>query len=85
MKNIFWKLVGLSLIIPFCASCNFNNDGKLKIVTTIFPEYDWVMNILGEKKDSANVTLLLDSGIDLHSYQPTPKDIVTISNCDLFI
>ena len=85
MKCKFWKLFGLSLIVPFCASCNFSNDGKLKIVTTIFPEYDWVMNILGEKKDSANVTLLLDSGIDLHSYQPTPKDIITISKCDLFI
>ena len=85
MKNTFWKLFGLSLIIPFCASCNFNNDGKIKIVTTIFPEYDWVMNILGDKKDDANVALLLDSGIDLHSYQPTPKDIITISKCDLFI
>lgn len=86
MKNIFWKLFGLSLIVPFFTSCNVNNnDGKMNIVTTIFPEYDWVMNILGEKKDAAEVTLLLDNGIDLHSYQPTPKDIVTISKCDLFI
>lgn len=85
MKNKFWKLIGLSLIVPFCASCNFANDGKIKIVTTIFPEYDWVMSILGDKQDTANVTLLLDSGIDLHSYQPTPKDIITISNCDLFV
>ena len=43
------------------------------------------MNVLGDKKDNANVTLLLDNGIDLHSYQPTPKDIITISSCDLFI
>ena len=85
MKNKIWKLIGLSLIVPFCASCNFNNDGKIKIVTTIFPEYDWVMNVLGDKKDAANVTLLLDNGIDLHSYQPTPKDIINISRCDLFI
>lgn len=75
-----------SLIVPFCASCNTTGSGdKMSIVTTIFPEYDWVMNILGEKKDNADVTLLLDNGIDLHSYQPTPKDIVTISKCDLFI
>ena len=89
MKKKSLRLLGLtiaSLIIPFCASCNMNNnDGKMKIVATIFPEYDWVMNILGDKKDAADVTLLLDSGIDLHSYQPTPKDIVTISKCDLFI
>ena len=89
MKNKNMKLIGLalaSLMVPFCVSCNANKDNdKLNIVTTIFPEYDWVMNILGEKKDNANVTLLLDNGVDLHSYQPTPKDIVTISKCDLFI
>ena len=89
MKYKFSKIMGLalsSLIIPFCASCNTTGSGdKMSIVTTIFPEYDWVMNILGEKKDNADVTLLLDNGIDLHSYQPTPKDIVTISKCDLFI
>lgn len=89
MKNKYLRLLSfsiVSLIIPFCASCNQNtNDAKMNIVTTIFPEYDWVMNILGEKKDNANVTLLLDSGVDLHSYQPTPKDIVTVSKCDLFI
>ena len=88
MKNKIWKLASLaiaSLLIPFCSSCDFNNDGKMKIVTTIFPEYDWVMNVLGDKKDTANLTLLLDSGIDLHSYQPTPRDIMTISKCDLFI
>ena len=89
MKYKISKIMGLalsSLIIPFCASCNINGSGdKMSIVTTIFPEYDWVMNILGDKKDNADVTLLLDNGIDLHSYQPTPKDIVTISKCDLFI
>ena len=82
-------MIGLSiasLLAPLCISCNENSDnGKLKIVTTIFPEYDWVMNVLGEKKDEASVTMLLDSGVDLHSYQPSPKDIVTVSKCDLFI
>ena len=89
MKYKFSKIMGLalsSLIVPFCASCNTTGSGdKMSIVTTIFPEYDWVMNVLGEKKDNADVTLLLDNGVDLHSYQPTPKDIVTISKCDLFI
>ena len=89
MKNKFLKLIGLSiasLIVPFCASCDsINKDGKLNIIATIFPEYDWVMNVLGEEKDNVNVSLLLDNGIDLHSYQPSPKDIVKVSNCDLFI
>ncbi|MCR5698457.1 MAG: metal ABC transporter substrate-binding protein [Treponemataceae bacterium] len=61
------------------------NNSQLKIVTTIFPEYDWVMNILGEKASDAQVKNLLDSGVDLHSYQPTVKDMASISNSNLFI
>ena len=58
---------------------------KLSIVTTIFPEYDWVREILGDQADSADLTMLLDNGVDLHSYQPTADDIAKISDCDLFI
>lgn len=58
---------------------------KLSIVTTIFPEYDWVRQILGDKFSDADVTMLLDNGVDLHSYQPTVDDMVKIANCDLFI
>lgn len=58
---------------------------KLQIVTTIFPEYDWVKQILGENMDNAEITMLLDNGVDLHSYQPTAEDIMNISTCDLFI
>ncbi len=57
---------------------------KLSIVTTIYPEYDWVNQIIGDN-DSADVILLLDNGVDLHSYQPTADDIIQISTCDLFI
>ena len=60
-------------------------DQELSIVTTIFPEYDWVMEILGDNPANASVTMLLDSGVDLHSYQPNVKDMVTLSNCDLFL
>lgn len=58
---------------------------KLSIVCTIFPQYDWVCQILGDKVEYAEMTLLLDNGVDLHSYQPTAEDIVKIANCDLFI
>ncbi|MDO5146625.1 MAG: metal ABC transporter substrate-binding protein [Eubacteriales bacterium] len=58
---------------------------KIQIVTTIFPEYDWVKQILGEDAENAEVTLLLDTGVDLHSYQPTAEDILKISGCDLFL
>lgn len=58
---------------------------KMQIVTTIFPEYDWVENVLGDRASEADVTLLLDNGVDLHSYQPTAEDIMKISTCDMFI
>ncbi len=67
------------------ASASGDADEKIQIVTTIFPEYDWVMNVLGENADNAEVTMLLDNGVDLHSYQPSAEDILKISTCDLFI
>ena len=60
-------------------------DEKIRIVTTIFPEYDWVREILGDKADSAEITMLLDNGVDLHSYQPTADDLIKLSDCDLFV
>ncbi len=60
-------------------------SGGPKIVTTIFPEYDWVMNILGDNPAGAEVTMLLDNGVDLHSYQPTADDMLKIATCDMFI
>ena len=72
-------------IFAGCAKKNSDEKDKLNIVTTIFPEYDWVREIMGDKADNAEITMLLDSGVDLHSYQPTADDIVKISECDLFI
>ena len=61
------------------------SKGNLKVVTTIFPEYDWVNQILGEKAADAEVTMLMDNGVDLHSYQPTAQDMIKISDCDVFV
>ncbi len=61
-----------------------SKNGKLNIVCTNFSEYDWTKNIIGDT-DSANITYLLESGIDIHNYQPSVDDMVTISNCDMFI
>ncbi|MCD7797396.1 MAG: metal ABC transporter substrate-binding protein [Clostridiales bacterium] len=62
-----------------------SETGNLSTVTTIFLVYDWVREILGDETDSTELTMLLDSGVDLHSYQPTADDIVKISDCDIFI
>ena len=89
MNQNFKKWIGVSIasiLVSLCASCGTSSDdGKIDIIATIFPEYDWVMNVVGDKKEDINVKLLLDNGVDLHSYQPSFKDITSISNCDLFI
>jgi len=89
MKKIIAMLLCIAMCFGLFCGCGEANqgadNGKLKIVATIFPVYDWVQSILGDKADEVDMTLLLDSGVDLHSYQPTVDDFVTISDCDLFL
>ena len=91
MKRIIPLCLALIMTVGLLAGCGKQNEQtasdetRLRVVTTIFPEYDWVREILGDKADNAEVTMLLDNGADLHSYQPTADDIVKISECDLFI
>jgi zinc transport system substrate-binding protein len=66
-------------------ACNNNKNDKPTIVCTIFPQYDWVQQILGDRKSDFNVKYLLGTGVDLHSYQANVDDRVSIDNCDLFI
>lgn len=79
---VFAALLLLSALLPAPEAAA---ERELSIVTTIFPEYDWVMEILGENAPNVQVTMLLDNGVDLHSYQPNVKDMVTLSTCDLFL
>ena len=60
-------------------------DNKISIVTTIFPEYDWVREVIKGQESKIDLTFLMSKGTDLHSYQPNVEDITKISNCDLFI
>lgn len=78
-------VVMMTVALAGCGQSDVSKDDRLSIVATIFPEYDWVMNILGDKAGDADVTMLLDNGVDLHSYQPTADDIIKISTCDVFI
>lgn len=91
MKKYISVLVAAILMVSSLCACASKDastasaGNRLEIVTTIFPEYDWVMNILGDKASDAEVTMLLDNGVDLHSYQPTADDILKIKTCDLFV
>ncbi len=60
------------------------NAEPLKIVTTTFPIYDWVRNIVGDS-ENIEVSILIDNGVDLHSYQATSQDVAEIANADMFV
>lgn len=90
MKRIIALLVSAIMLTSLLAACGGNANSTepkkadVKVVTTIFPIYDWVREIAQDDAD-INLDLLLDNGVDLHSYQPSAKDIVDISDCDIFI
>ena len=80
----------LALLAGIPAGCGRSTpagtgERTLSIVATIFPEYDWVRQILGDRAGDVELTLLLGNGVDLHSYQPAADDMIKISTCDLFI
>ena len=70
-------------MLMLCLS--FSAFSKTKIIASIFPEYDWTKEIIGENKDRFDLQLLMKDGVDLHSFQPSVKDIAAIGNADIFI
>ena len=94
MKKAIALLISALLVLSCFAACGkqpvqqpdttepANDTAKLNVVCSIFPPYDFVRTIAGDKVD---LTLLLDSKTDLHSYSPTADDIMTISQADLFV
>ena len=85
MKKPIALMLSLMLLVSCAAggAC-LAEEKELSIVVTIFPICDWVREIVKDN-EHIRVTLLLDNGVDLHSYQPTARDIMTISTADLFI
>lgn len=87
MKKILVMLVMASMIVSLVACGNekkTNENKRINVVATIFPEYDWAKSVVGDSKN-IKTTLLVDKGVDFHSYQPTVDDILKISTCDVFI
>lgn len=89
MRKTICIIIAVLMIAGLFASCGSTHahkeEGKLSVVCTVFPQYDWVREILGENPGEIALTLLLDSGTDLHSYQLTAGDLMTIGEADLFI
>ncbi len=76
-------LLAVVMLLGGCSlSSEKPSDGKLRVVTTIFPAYDFARQVFG---NTADVTLLLKPGTESHSYDPSARDIVKIDSCDLFI
>lgn len=67
------------------SSRNDTGTAAYSIVCTTFPQYDWIRKIINTQEENFSLTLLLDKGGDLHSYQPTAEDIARISSADLFV
>lgn len=84
MKHSLSALLIAALLLGLCgcAAAPRTNDDRLQVVCSIFPPYDFVRQIAG---DAVEVSLLLDPGQESHSYEPTPKDILKLQDCDLFI
>lgn len=85
MKKIlcFIVIIANILFVCSCKKDDLENDyKKINIVTTIFPQYDFARAVAKEK---ANIEMLLKPGMESHSYDPTPQDIIKIKNSDIFI
>ena len=86
MKKAFAIIMSLILLLSCVPAGAARAEGKeIKVVATIFPIYDWVREIVGDDAAHVKIKLLLDNGVDLHSYQPTAQDILAISTADVFI
>lgn len=85
MKKFLSFITALLLFILCLTGCNHNSsseDEKLKVVATIFPQYDFARQIA---KDCADIRMLIPPGGESHGFEPTTSDIIAISECDVFI
>ena len=91
MKKYIKMLGAVVLAAAFLIGCGTatapaeEGAGKISVVCTTFPQYDWVMNLLGEASGAFDVSLLVKNSADIHNYQPSAQDMISIKESDLFI
>ena len=79
------KMYSLLAVLAACAFFSAAAAAKPRVVTTLFPIWDWTRNIIGERADAVDLLPPLNTGVDLHSFQPSVDEILRISSCDLFL
>ena len=90
MKKIGFIAIIFALFMMFVA-CGVDSEKKapankkISVVATIYPQYDWLKNVIGERADAVNLKLLIKNGMDMHSYKPSAQDIATIAKADLVV
>lgn len=90
MNKIKILLITLLLMFSFWGCSNnsptkIDENKKIEIVVTVFPAYDWIRELIKGKEDQIELTLLINHGVDMHSYQPSTDDLIKIANCDVFV
>ncbi|MBE5946026.1 MAG: zinc ABC transporter substrate-binding protein [Lachnospiraceae bacterium] len=88
MKKIIALFLISVMMVVSCTGCGQgiigNSSDKITIVCTMFSQYDWTKQVVGNN-ENIEIILLGDTGVDMHSFQPSADDIITISDCDVFI
>jgi zinc transport system substrate-binding protein len=89
-KNATFAMFILAAALALVACSAESNEKapaqkKVSIVATIYPQYDWLKNILGDRLDAMNLKLLIKNGTDLHSYKPSAQDIAAIASADMVV
>ena len=83
MKKIkYLIMILLCLLVVGCIKNNSSDSDKLKIISTIFPGYDFARAIV---LDNGQVDMLVKPGVEIHTYDPSPRDIINIKSSDIFI
>ena len=87
MKKLFFAIVMGALLTNSLVSMSRseNESGRIDVVTTTFPAYDWTKNVIGDHADLYNLNLLSDKGVDVHSFQPSVADIIELTTSDLLV
>lgn len=80
--SILTVLLLIALTFTGCTASEKTDNENINIVSTIFPQYDFAREITGDK---ANLKMLIQPGGESHTYEPTPQDIISIQEADVFL